>query len=102
MRRGDFVGWVEQKEARLKRASFCEAHQHLSRGSMMGFAITREGRVIALPILQCLAPAIGIGGHMQMRRLVTIALAALAATIAPGVGVTSSSAQIAPPRYEID
>ena len=37
-----------------------------------------------------------------MRRLVTIALTALAAIMALGVGVTSSSAQSAPPRYEID
>src|SRR5205085_10859452 len=37
-----------------------------------------------------------------MRRLATIAVTALAVTTAARLGVTPSSAQIAPPRYEID
>src|SRR5712675_794469 len=45
------VGWVEQKK-RVLHALFCETHQPRRAGPVMGFAITREGRVIALPILR--------------------------------------------------
>src|SRR5215217_2555413 len=47
------VGWVEPKKPRLQRGFFGETH-HGSRRKiwMMGFAITHEERVIALPILR--------------------------------------------------
>ena len=46
----DLVGWVEEKRVLSLRA--LPKPIILRPESMMGFAITREGRVIALPILR--------------------------------------------------
>ena len=45
------VGWVEQK-MRVVNALFLRNPSTRHAGPMMGFAITREERIIALPILR--------------------------------------------------